>query len=126
MKVKSVFLWTVISLPAFLMSACGDPNPRENVDSTISKAIFLLEKRDVENLIKNYIPPKNLEKMLKKNDLKDLVKKYSDERRTKMLITLRSAQSLDPEYSHNNTLATFRTSPYKLVLIKIESYWYFK
>ena len=66
MKVKSIFLWTVISLSAFLISACGDPNPRENVDSTISEAIFLLEKRDVENLIKNYIPPKNLEKMLKK------------------------------------------------------------
>ena len=126
MKVKNIFFWIAISLLTFLISACDDPNPRENVDATISGAIFLLEMRDIENLIKNYIPPKNLEKMLKKNDLKDLVTKYSDERRNKMLTTLRSAQSLDPEYSHNNTLATFRTSPYKLILIKIESYWYFK
>jgi len=128
MKLTNFFnpLTTIVAILIFAVG-CGKPaSPRENVETAIADAILMLESNKIEKLIKTYIPPNKLVKMLKKNDIKDLVSKNSAGKMRQLLMALKSAQLLEPQYSSDLKSAKFRTSPNELIMIKIDGYWYIK
>lgn len=67
MKTRIVATWLVVTLIAGIVQAQDDTkaDPREQLKTAVPEAIRLLEKKDYQTLLKQFILPQDLEKILK-------------------------------------------------------------
>ena len=107
----------------------GDENsPRRKVETAVAHGLTLLEKDNMTDFIKNYMPPQILEQILKKMPIKELAKSLTEKRMAHLKSVLAEAKGLTPEYNKNKDLATYKLKEPKkpLVFFKLEGYWYLK
>ena len=126
----------IIILLALLLSfsACKTKkqtivNPRENVISAITDAIFLLENKEYQAFIEKYAAPEDLEKILNKKSIDELVKDFAEGKAEKVLNVLKLASKLEPKYDKSGNKATFSKNEVggmskDMVFKKVEKFWY--
>lgn len=130
-------LFIAFVVPAFVHAQeekAKKPHPQESLETAISHAIKLLEKKNYKDLLDGYIPPDDLKQMKAAGAYDLVIKGFGEGEKAKQLLqVLKEIQTLKPEYNEEQTLATFTSekedSPLKsrpLKFIKVEKRWYIK
>ena len=104
-------------------------DPRENLVSAITDAIYLLENKEYQSFIEKYALPEDLEKILTKKPISELVEDFSGEKAEKVLEALKLASELEPKFDESGTKATFSKNDVggmskDIVFKKVDKYWY--
>lgn len=103
-------------------------DPRENLDTAITEAIRLLEKKDYAAFLTTFSEPGRMAK--RRDSIQEFAAEFGRERAALVLDMLKHIQKAKPTMSENGTVATFAIDP-KLTggrdnvrWRKTERYWY--
>lgn len=108
-------------------SAQEKADPREKLDTAIAEAIRLLEAKDYETLLKNFVPPDELKRITERKSFDEFVKEFSKGKAATLLEVLKWAKDKKPTLDKDGRRADF--GPYKegsksFKMYKIGDYWY--
>jgi len=130
MNFKIIVLFTLfLSFSACKTKKQTIVDPRENLISAITDAIFLLENKKYQSFIEKYALPEDLEKILKKESMDELVENFSKGKAQKVLNALKLAKELTPKFEENGSKAIFLKNDVggmskDMVFKKVDKLWY--
>jgi hypothetical protein len=105
------------------------PNPRENVSTALAEAIDLLEAKRYTTLIKRFVPPDQLKRLMDEKSLEEVTIHF-EAQADEVLKAFRALERATPVFSRDGREATFRTTEsvvhQKLTFQRIGRYWYIK
>ncbi|GIW92819.1 MAG: hypothetical protein KatS3mg110_0860 [Pirellulaceae bacterium] len=130
------FLWgvgiAILGLP-YLPAQQGDAHPQAQLDTAISEAIRLLEKKDHVTLLKNFVAPDDLQKIVQNVPIEELAERFGKNHAEHLLKVLKSIQGKKPELDQEKKTATFRIDeslrlPMRdtLVFVQVNGLWYIR
>ncbi len=114
---------------AALPQRAAKPGPREMPETAVREAVRLLEAKDYEAFLTQYLPPDQLKSRAGTPEaLKAMAQDFST-RVDRILPMLKAASTQKPAYDEAKTTATFEVidasgAPSPLRLLKIGRYWY--
>lgn len=117
-----------VSLGQALADEAAKPDPREKVETSIAEAIRLLEAKEFETLINNFLPPDELSSLTSQVSMAQIIAIY-EQRAPQHLKALKEAQKAMPTYDGDGLVATFKLAkPINgqdaVVFKKIDKFWY--
>jgi hypothetical protein len=127
------FIFGLVSQSSFC-SANDDANTRlrEDVSTAVGEAIRLLEMKDYETFLKDFVSPDDLKKIAEeKVDLSKLATRFKGEKADRLLRALKTIKNLTPTFEKNGELAVFPvklagSNKNSITFVKVGKYWYIK
>jgi hypothetical protein len=133
MKTRFVATWLAVTLIAGIAQAADDTksDPREKIETAVPEAIRLLEKKEHQTFLKQFIPPQTLEKLAKNPDftLEKFAERFADKKADRLLEVLKQIEKVDPILEDDGKTAAFALakpvgSKKSIKFKKIGKYWY--
>lgn len=117
-------------LTSWLSAEEKNAAPRENLKTAIPHAIKMLEEKDYQAFMEQFVPPMHFEKLKSSGMFEDIVKRFGEQGKAERLLgVLKQVKDAEPEINSDKTLATFKLKEVvggkdKIVFEKVEKFWY--
>lgn len=104
-------------------------NPQSSVESSIDNCIKLLETKEYEKLLSNYIHPDVKEEILKEQSIEKLAKSFGKSKATRLLKAMNLAKEKEVTYKKEGAVATIHLGTAvkgvtKIEFMKKDGLWY--
>ena len=124
---KLVVITISLNIALFIAGCGGEQTPEDQIKTTVSKMIQLLEKENINEFANQYSYSEIFENMNDKNSSKTDSKKLSeffiDQITNKLIEDLKEAENISPKIEASHQSATFYIQNQTLKFIKIDEGW---
>ena len=110
---------------------CNDTktDPRETLKMVIAEAIRLLENKEYEPFLKQFVAPDDLKHILKDMTMDEFVTLFGENKAHLLLRGLKGIENKEPELDKDGQKATFLfkqpiDGKKSITFVKVDSYWY--
>src|SRR5690606_27356115 len=106
-----------------------ESDPREKLETAIPEAIRLLEAKEYETMLKQFVRPDDLELILQTTTLEKLAEGFAGEKSEKLLQALKQIEDTKPMLDESGKIATYTLKEkvggkMTLVFEKVDKFWY--
>jgi len=104
-------------------------NPQLSIDTSIDDCIRLLENKENATLLKKYVAPDDLERILKQMSFDEFVDGFDTRKAENLLKAMKFAKGMRVDYNEDETICTIALSKTEnfnkdLIFKKIDGLWY--
>jgi hypothetical protein len=108
-----------------------EANPREKLSTAIPYAIKLMEKKEFETVLEQFVPPDELKKITEKKPMADFAKEFGQHHSPRLLKVLKTIKDAEPTYDETGKIAVYQLKApdegnKDIKFIKIDKFWYIK
>lgn len=105
------------------------PDPREQLATAITEGIRLLEAKDYERFLQDFVPPEDFKRITQKRPLVEFAAGFGQEKATQLLEVLKEIKDAKPMLDEAGNKATFAINEEiagkkTVTFRKVEKYWY--
>lgn len=131
---KTIRLSVALAVCGFVSVAVARPadtDPREKVTTAVPEAVRLLEKKEYETFLKEFMTPEDLKKVTQRIPLADFAKRFGEDKAPRLLMVLKMVKDNKPVLDADGKKAGYEFEKPGLgkgtiSFIKIGKYWYLK
>jgi hypothetical protein len=110
-------------------SQSNSANPQKSIDTAIDDCIRLLENKEYSVVLKKYVVPEDLEKILTDMSFEKLEENFAGDKAESLLNALKTAKGKRIEYNEDESVCTIylgkvESGPDKIIFKKSDDLWY--